>query len=71
MNRNGHTGITVPPADVAALRAAIATLAADPALRARMGSAGRARVVAEFSPATMRQAVAAFYRELLAERPRG
>ena len=71
VNRNGHTGITVPPADVAALRAAIATLAADPALRARMGSAGRARVVAEFSPATMRQAVAAFYRELLAERPRG
>jgi len=71
VNRDGETGLTVSPGDVAALRAAIVTLAADPALRDRMGAAGRARVESEFSLARMREAVAALYRELLAESPRG
>jgi glycosyltransferase involved in cell wall biosynthesis len=71
VNRDGETGITVPPGDVAALREAVVALAADPALRARMGAAGRARVESDFSMARMRDAVTALYRDLLAERARG
>lgn len=38
-----ETGIVVPPGDSAALAAAMDRLLADPALRARMGAAGRSR----------------------------
>lgn len=44
---HGVSGHIVPPGDDAALVEAIAALA-DPEVRARMGKAGRARVVAEF-----------------------
>ena len=71
VNRDGETGITVPPGDVAALRSAILALAVDPGLRLRMGAAGRARVESDFSMARMRAAVTTFYRDLLAERSRG
>ena len=40
---HGETGLLVPPRQAAPLAAALARLAADPALRARMGAAGRAR----------------------------
>jgi glycosyltransferase involved in cell wall biosynthesis len=62
---DGETGLLVPPSDAAALAAALGRLAADPALRARMGEAGRRRAAERFS---MRQAVdglIAVYRELL------
>ena len=49
----GRTGLLVPPEDAAALAAAIATLDRDRALAGRMGAAGRARVVAEFSMEVM------------------
>ena len=68
VNRDGETGLTLPPGDVVALRDAIAALADDSELRARMGAAGRARVESEFSMEHMRAAVTALYRELLDER---
>jgi glycosyltransferase involved in cell wall biosynthesis len=45
---DGETGILVAPQDVAALREALHRLAADPALRRRMGEAGRARARERF-----------------------
>ena len=42
---DGATGLLVPPAAVPPLAAALARLAADPALRAAMGEAGRARAL--------------------------
>ncbi|WP_240048270.1 glycosyltransferase family 4 protein [Crenalkalicoccus roseus] len=41
----GPCGIVVPPAEAAALGAALAALAADPARRAALGAAGRAQAV--------------------------
>jgi phosphatidylinositol alpha 1,6-mannosyltransferase len=41
---HGRTGLLVPPRDAAAVREAVGFLAADPALRAAFGAAGRARV---------------------------
>ncbi|GAB3485984.1 glycosyltransferase [Nocardiopsis coralliicola] len=40
----GATGLLVPPEDPAALADALARLAADPALRTRLGTAGRERI---------------------------
>lgn len=48
---DGVSGLLVPPGDAGALRAALAEVLGDPALRARMGAAGRARVMAEFDSA--------------------
>jgi colanic acid/amylovoran biosynthesis glycosyltransferase len=45
---DGVTGLLVAPGRADELGAALARLAADPALRARMGDAGRARVTREF-----------------------
>jgi colanic acid/amylovoran biosynthesis glycosyltransferase len=42
------TGLLAPPGDAAALAGALARLAADPALRARLGAAGRERILREF-----------------------
>ncbi|HXU52765.1 MAG TPA: glycosyltransferase [Casimicrobiaceae bacterium] len=46
---DGVTGVLVTPRDPARLAAMLARLAADPVLRARLGEAGRARVLADFS----------------------
>jgi glycosyltransferase involved in cell wall biosynthesis len=45
---DGVSGRLVPPGDPAALETALEALLADPATRAAMGEAGRARVIAEF-----------------------
>lgn len=47
----GETGFLVPPRAVAPLAAALGRLADDPALRARLGEAGRARALARFDEA--------------------
>jgi glycosyltransferase involved in cell wall biosynthesis len=61
---DGDTGLLVPPDDVAALAAAVARLAADPALARRLGAAGRARVRARFTMAAMAEGTLAVYRGL-------
>ncbi|HMK68612.1 MAG TPA: glycosyltransferase, partial [Stellaceae bacterium] len=45
---DGVTGSTVPPGDPPALASALERLIRDPALRARLASAGEARVRADF-----------------------
>ena len=63
--QDGVTGILCPPGDVAALGAAIDRLAGDPALRARYGAAGRARILAEFSIDAMVVGNLRIYRKVL------
>jgi glycosyltransferase involved in cell wall biosynthesis len=49
--RDGETGYLVPARSVAPLAGALSRLAGDPALRARMGAAGRAFALAHFDEA--------------------
>ena len=67
VNRNGVTGLVVPPNDPQALAAAINKLLPAPAMRAKMGAEGRMRVRNEFSFRTMTKATIAFYQEALSE----
>jgi glycosyltransferase involved in cell wall biosynthesis len=62
-NRHGETGLVVPPGDPAALAQALNTLLASPALRRRMGEAGRRRAAALFSRERMVEGNEAVYRE--------
>lgn len=62
---DGETGLLVPPQDPAALKQALSQLIADPALRERMGKAGRQRVEAWFNLERNVQATQSVYRELL------
>ena len=50
---DGETGLLVPPMRAPPLAAALLRLARDPALRARMGGAGRARAVALYDEAAV------------------
>ncbi|MCA1560692.1 MAG: glycosyltransferase [Acidobacteria bacterium] len=64
VNRDGETGLTVPPGDVGALRNAIDRLVSDRSLRTRMGMAACVRVRSEFSIERMGNTTAALYNEL-------
>jgi len=55
------TGLTVPPGDAGALAAAIERLLSDGALRQQLGTAGRARVRAEFDVDVMGRRVMEIY----------
>jgi glycosyltransferase involved in cell wall biosynthesis len=59
---HGETGLLVPPGDAGALAAALDRVAGDPAFRARLGAAGRARVGERFSAAQMAEGTLACYR---------
>jgi glycosyltransferase involved in cell wall biosynthesis len=50
--RDGESGVLVPPGDAAALAEGLRRLLGDPALRARMGAAGRAYVAEHFNVKT-------------------
>ncbi|NCA69137.1 MAG: glycosyltransferase family 1 protein [Sphingobacteriia bacterium] len=67
--RDGHTGLLVPPADPAALGAAIEQLLADRERRRAMGAAGQALMAREHSIDTMVEGNLAVYRELLETPP--
>jgi rhamnosyl/mannosyltransferase len=61
---DGVTGLLVDPRNETALADALNRLLADPALRARLGSAGQARVATTFSLQQMIDSTAALYRRL-------
>ncbi len=66
--RDGVDGFLVDSADGDTLAARLAELAADPELRARMGAAGRERVLERYSVERLVDDVDELYRRLLAER---
>ena len=53
---DGETGLLVPPADAIGLADAMTRLAEDPALRARLGAAGRGEFLASGEPARLARA---------------
>ncbi|MCE9547328.1 MAG: glycosyltransferase family 4 protein [Planctomycetia bacterium] len=65
-----QTGVLLPPREVDGLAAAMVRLAADPALRARLGAEGRRRFVDVFRHQQTSAAQRALYQQLLARGPR-
>jgi glycosyltransferase involved in cell wall biosynthesis len=63
---HGATGLLVPPGDAAALAEALEQLLADPALRRRLGEAGRERVRERFDLTELRRAHVELYARELA-----
>ena len=61
---NEETGLLVPPSDVTALAAALQRLVDDPALRARMGAAGKRKLV-QFQASTVVHQIETLYHELV------
>jgi glycosyltransferase involved in cell wall biosynthesis len=49
VGRDGETGLLVPPGDVDALAVGVLRALGDPDLRARIGPAGRERVLSRFT----------------------
>ncbi len=67
VGRSGETGVLVPPDDPGALAAAIGRLLDDPDERARLGAAGRQRVLERFTWKVTAEGTAECYRDLLVE----
>lgn len=68
VNQHGVTGLVVPPADSAALAAAISRLGDDPALRHKLGGQARDRALREFTTEAMARGTLAVYRQVLQPR---
>jgi rhamnosyl/mannosyltransferase len=68
VNQDGVTGLVVPPRDPDALAAAINNLLTDPARRAEMSTAARARVAAEFDLDVMVERMLGLYEEIAGRR---
>ena len=68
---DGETGVLIPPRDTAALAGAIDRLVSDPALRRKLGNAGRARVDAMFDIRHHVHALETIFDEMLAFRRTG
>lgn len=68
---DGETGYLVPERDSAALAGRLALLADDPALRARLGRAGRAKMLREYDIRARVRALEAQYDEAVALHPAG
>jgi colanic acid/amylovoran biosynthesis glycosyltransferase len=66
---DGETGFVAPRRDPQALANKLAVLARDPALRHRMGQAGRKRVLERFQLADQIQAFDTLYRRVLSDGP--
>jgi glycosyltransferase involved in cell wall biosynthesis len=66
----GIEGFLAPPRDAAAAAAALTKLAADSALRQRMGTSARRRFEAQFTDAIVNARIEALYRECAAYRVR-
>ena len=66
---DGLAALHVPPGDAEALAAAIAAILDDPELAARLGAAGRARVLERFTWRAVAEQTVAWYREHLKEEP--
>ncbi|WP_399552538.1 glycosyltransferase family 4 protein [Streptomyces sp. YIM 98790] len=64
--RDGETCLAVPPGDAAALAAALGRLLGDPDLRARLGAAGRERVLRRFTWEQAARGTVEHYRAALA-----
>jgi rhamnosyl/mannosyltransferase len=65
VNRDGETGLIVPPGDAGALAAAIERLLLNPAERRAMGQAGQARARTVFNVEDMANAILDLYRTVL------
>jgi glycosyltransferase involved in cell wall biosynthesis len=66
IGRDGETGLMVRPGDPGQLAAALDRALGDQALRQRLGSAGRARVVQRYTWIRTAEAIAGHYRRLIA-----
>ncbi len=67
VGRDGDTGLLVPPDDPGALASAIARLLDDDELRARLGAAGRQRVLGRFTWPVTAAGTGAEYRALMSD----
>lgn len=67
VNRDGETGLVVPPKDAGALGSALRRLGSDPSLRKKLGAQARERVK-EFSVEAVARGTLAVYRRVLQSR---